>query len=73
MSITQQKSDLRAIIHRMVERRLEEKPEQAHDIAMGAVRRLSATMTLRELEKWHNALALQVAVTEVSEDDETRH
>jgi len=55
-SVTTQKTDLRLIIHRKVERSLIEHPESAHDVAMGAVRRLSAKMTLRELKQWHQAL-----------------
>ena len=58
MSITQQKHDLRAIIHRKVEAYLTEHPDRAIDVAMGAVRRLSVTMTLRELRQWHSALFL---------------
>ena len=56
MSITQQKSDLRAIIHNTIEQHLKERPDEAHDIAMGAVRRLSKTMTLNDLRAWHRAL-----------------
>jgi hypothetical protein len=53
MSVTQQKADLREIIHREVERRIAENPEQAPEIAMGAVRWSSGKMTLRELREWH--------------------
>jgi hypothetical protein len=56
MSVTQQKADLREIIHREVERRIAENPERAPEIAMGAVRRLSGKMTLKELEQWHFSL-----------------
>ena len=56
MSVTQQKSDLRQIIHGRIEQHLTEHPEAAHTTAMGAIRRLSATMTLAELEQWHTAL-----------------
>ena len=56
MSVTQQKSDLRQIIHRKVEQYLSEHPDIAIATAMGAIRRLSATMTLAELEQWHTAL-----------------
>ena len=60
MSVTQRKSDLRDIIHRMIEAHLNEHPDSAHDVAMGAIRRLSATMTLGKLEDWHTALCLSV-------------
>ena len=60
MSITQQKQDLREIIHRKIEKRLTEHPEEAHYVAMGAVSRLSARMTLKELENWHTALFIRI-------------
>ena len=60
MSVTQQKSDLRQIIHRKVEQHLNEHPETAIVTAMGAIRRLSAKMTLAELEQWHTALFAEV-------------
>lgn len=56
MSINQQKSDLRQIIHRKIEKHLNEHPDTAHDTAMGAISRLSAMMTLKELQAWHLAL-----------------
>ena len=64
MSITQRKSELRQIIHRRIGRHLTEHPDAAHAVAMGAVRRLSATMTLKELEQWHAALFADVAMEE---------
>jgi len=60
MSITQQKSDLRAIIHRKVEQYLTAHPDAAHDVAMGATHRLSARMTLKELRDWHTALFVRM-------------
>ena len=60
MSVTQQKSDLRRIIHRKVEQHLTEHPEAAHATAMGAIRRLSGGMTLAELEAWHTALFVEM-------------
>ena len=59
-SITQQKSDLRAIIHRRIETYLDENPDAAHRTAMGAIRRLSAKMTLSELEQWHQSLFMSL-------------
>jgi len=56
MSITQQKSDLRAIIHRRIETYLDEHPDDAREVAMGVVRHLSGKMTLKELQAWHTAL-----------------
>jgi len=56
MSIAQQKSDLREIIYREVQRRIEEEPELAPIVAMGAIHRLSGKMTLNELQRWHLAL-----------------
>ena len=64
MSVTQRKSDLRDIIHRTIEMHLNEHPDTAHDTAMGAIRRLSATMTLAELEQWHTALFAKISKQE---------
>jgi len=55
-SIAEQKSDLREIIHSKVKQYLNEHPDEVFDAAMGAIRRLSATMTLKELEQWHRAI-----------------
>jgi len=52
MSITHQKSRARQEIHDEIERRLKEKPEDAHEIAMRMTRTLSGKMTLRELRAW---------------------
>lgn len=59
MSITQQKSDLREIIHRRIADYIGINPEEASNIAMGAIRRLSAKMTLKELQKWNTALSIR--------------
>lgn len=67
MSITQQKSDLRAIIHRMMERYIDENPEQTRAIALAAVNRLSGKMTLKELREWHTALSIEAMVDEHKE------
>ena len=67
MSVTEQKSDLRAIIHERIEEHISEHPEQATDIAMGAVRRLSGKMTLRELQDWHFALFAKELILEAEQ------
>ena len=60
MSVTQQKADLRQIIHQHIGQYLNEHPDHAHDVAMGAIQRLSGKMTLAELEQWHTALFAEV-------------
>ena len=60
MSVTQQKSDLREIIHRKVAQYLIEHPEEAQSVALAAVSRLSAKMTLKELKDWHTALFVRI-------------
>jgi len=52
-SITQQKADLRAALHRRVEYHLVRHPDQATDVAMAAVHLLSARMTRDELADWY--------------------
>lgn len=59
MSITQQEYDLREVIHRKIEKRLQEHPEEAFDMAMSTARRLSRKMTLKELRQWHTTLYLR--------------
>ena len=63
-SVTQQKSDLRSIIHKRIEEYLNEHPEEVKDVAMGAIRRLSGRMTLQELKMWHQGLYVSSWVSE---------
>ena len=60
MNVAQQKSDLRQTIHRRIALYLNEHSDDAHDVAMGAIRKLSATMTLAELRAWNSALSARV-------------
>jgi hypothetical protein len=60
MSVTQQKSDLREIIHSKIEKRLTEHPEEAQTVALAAVSRLCDRMTLEELRNWHTALFVMI-------------
>ena len=56
MSVTQQKSDLRQKIHAEIEQYLVKHPSAAHNVAIGAVHKLSSMMTLRELQEWYAKL-----------------
>lgn len=71
-SVTQQKSDLRQIIHNKVEKYLDENPGSARDTAMGAIRRLSSKMTLKELKQWHRALFIRDLIPEEGGEEECR-
>ncbi len=51
-SITHQKSEAKREIITEIERRLREKPENAHDIAVGLAFSLASKMTLNELRGW---------------------
>lgn len=62
-SIAEQKSNLRQCIHNLIDRRLNDDMENGDGVvcfntAVGAIRRLSAKMTLKELEAWHSTLVL---------------
>lgn len=57
-SIAEQKQDLREIIHRRVFQSMKDKPETIHDVAIGAIRRLTKRMTLAELRAWNFALSV---------------
>lgn len=52
-SITEQKADARAMLHKRCENYLAAHPDMAPEIAMQAIRRLSKKCTLRELADWH--------------------
>ncbi len=56
-SVTQQKSELRDKIHDIISRELDTDPSMAMVIAIGAIAKLSAKMTLKELKAWHDHIA----------------
>lgn len=66
-SISEQKANLRELIHKRVERYLAENPDRASEVAMGAIRRLTKKLTLGELSDWHLKVSL-IAIADQEED-----
>lgn len=59
-SNTQQKADMRAIILRRLERKLDESdPERRKSIALRACALLAGKMTLKELQDWNTLLTVK--------------
>lgn len=69
-SITEQKANLRELIHKHIARYIYDNPDQAVPIAIGAIARLTGKMTLRELSDWHLSLkATPIVAADQQEKD----
>ncbi len=56
-SIAHQKSEMRDKIHDIISRELDTDPSLAAIVAIGAIAKVSAKMTLKELKAWHDHIA----------------
>jgi hypothetical protein len=57
-AITQQKANLKAIILRRIERKIDSGEVDAKDVAMAAMRRIASDSTLKELRRWNESLTI---------------
>lgn len=58
-SISEQKLNLRELLHKHVTEYLAQNPDQAAEVALGMFQRLTGKMTLRELRDWYTKVSLK--------------
>jgi hypothetical protein len=67
-SLTQQKKDLRDILHRMVmERYRTQCPEDQEAIMQATLQRLTGYLTVRALRQWHHQMVASQMMQEAEE------